>query len=249
MKIPSNMEIQGDVVRMRTTSPVEVPPPKHKRGKVTIFSRKSRRRLLEFLARTTKTTRPRVFMTLTYPSNMNDAKIGKTHLRAFLERVRRKFPKAAGIWRIEYQKRGAVHFHFIFFNMPFWKASEIRTAWSEIIGEKSPRIHITTCRSRKQTTYYMSKYVAKLGGKAAVSLSIVPYLHVGRHWGYFNKPDIPMAELIFHEFFGDLKAFWDFRRGIDKYYPKRKKSYAGGAMLFVRNAERWEKYWNFLHVT
>jgi len=180
---------------------------------------------------------------------MNDGKTGKQHLRAFLERVRRKFPKASGIWRIEYQKRGAVHFHFIFFNLPFWKADEIRTAWSEIIEEGNPRIHITTCRSRRQTTYYMSKYVAKVASKASVSLSNVPYLHVGRHWGYFNKAGIPMATLIIYEVLGDLKAFWDLRRAIDRYYPKRKKSYAGGAMLFVKNAEEWEKYWNLLCTT
>ncbi len=204
---------------------------------------------MEFLARTRETPRPRVFMTLTYPSNMTDGERGKHHLRAFLERIRRKFPTASGIWRIEYQERGAVHFHLLFFSLPFWKADEIRVAWGEIIGEENPRIKIEICRSRRKTTYYMSKYVAKLSERASVSLSNVPYSHVGRHWGYFNKPDIPMAELIIYEVLGDVKAFWDLRRAIDRYYPKRKKSYAGGAMLFVQNAEKWENYWNLLCVT
>jgi len=249
MITPETVEIQGDVLRLKTSSSFERTRKKPLRGKVTRFSRKSRRRLLEVLARTAKATKPRVFLTLTYPSNMNDANVGKHHLRAFLERVRRRFPKCAGIWRIEYQKRGAVHFHFIFFNMPFWKASEIRIAWSEIIGEKNPRIHITTCRSRRKSTYYMSKYVAKCANEVSVSLSNVPYLHVGKHWGYFNKPDIPMAELVIYAVSGNLKAFWDLRRAIDRYYPKRKKSYAGGAMLFVQNAGDWEKYWNLLCTT
>lgn len=177
---------------------------------------------------------------------MNDAKIGKAHLRAFLERVRRRYPKASGIWRIEYQERGAVHFHILFFSLPYWKIESIRKAWSEIIGEENPRITIETIRSRRGSTYYVSKYVAKVSDNALVSLSNMPYSHDGRHWGYFNKPEIPMKELIIFEVLGDLKAFWDLRRAIDRYYPKRKTSYAGGCMLFTQNAGQWEKYWTFL---
>lgn len=177
---------------------------------------------------------------------MNDARTGKAHLRAFLERVRRKFPNSSAIWRIEYQERGAVHFHILFFSLPFWKADDIRKVWGEIIGEENPRIKIETIRTRRGTTYYVSKYVAKVGNDALVSLSSLPYSHEGRHWGYFNKPQIPMQELHLFEVLGDFKAFWDLRRAIDRFYPKRRKSYAGGAMLFSQNAEQWQRYWTFL---
>ncbi len=246
MIVPQTVEFQGDVIRLKTKN---TDPPiyaKGIRGKITIFSRKSRRRLLEFFARTAQTSKPRVFLTLTYPSNMNDARTGKAHLRAFLERVRRRYPKASAIWRIEYQERGAVHFHLLFFSLPFWKIESIRAVWSEIIGEENPRIAIETIRSRRGSTYYVSKYVAKVGDDAFVSLSNMPYSHEGRHWGYFNKPEIPMQELRIFEVLGDLKAFWDFRRAIDRFYPKRKTSYAGGCMLFSQNAGQWEKYWAFL---
>ena len=246
MITPETVELQGDVIRLRTSSTFERERKKHVRGKVTIFSRKSRRRLLEVFARIGDTKMPRVFLTLTYPSNMNDAKTGKEHLRAFLERVRRKFPRASAVWRIEYQERGAVHFHLLFFNLPFWKADNIRQAWGECIGEENPRIEIKTCRSRRNSTYYVSKYVAKVASEAGVSLSNVPYLHAGRHWGYFNKPEIPMADLIIFDVLEDKKAFWDLRRAIDRYYPKRKKSYAGGAMLFTQNVETWQRYWELL---
>ncbi len=246
MIIPDTVEVQGDVIRLRTVS--TDPPMRQKsiRGKVTEFSRKSRRRLLEFFARTAPTNTPRVFLTLTYPSNMSDAETGKAHLRAFLERVRRRYPRASAIWRIEYQERGAVHFHLLFFNLPFWKIESIRAAWSEIIGEQNPRIGIETIRSKRGSTFYVSKYVAKLPDAALVSLSNLPYSHAGHHWGYFNKPEIPMQELRIFEVLGDLKAFWDLRRAIDRYYPKRMKSYRGGAMLFSQNAGQWGKYWSFL---
>lgn len=238
--------MQGDVIRLKTTNTTPPYTPKSVRGKITAFSRKSRKRLLEFFARTAQTKLPRVFLTLTYPSNMNDAKTGKMHLRAFLERVRRKFPNSSAIWRIEYQERGAVHFHILFFSLPFWKVESIRKAWSEIIGEENPRIQIETIRSKRGSTFYVSKYVAKVTDDALVSLSNLPYSHAGRHWGYFNKPQIPMQELHLFEVLGDFKAFWDLRRAIDRFYPKRKKSYAGGAMLFSQNAEQWQRYWTFL---
>lgn len=247
MATPVSVEFQGDVIRLRTRGESIVRRVPWRRGKVKNFSKKSRRRLLELLARTGNEKLPRVFLTLTYPSNMTDSEKGKQHLRSFLERVRRRYPRASAIWRIEYQKRGAVHFHLLFFNLPFWKADNIRQVWSEIIGEQNPRIRIETCRSRKKTTFYMSKYLAKVASEASVSLSNGPYLHAGRHWGSFNKAHMPMAALHLFEVFGSLKAFWDLRRAIDRYYPKRKKSYAGGAMLFSQNAEEWEKYWKFLY--
>jgi len=246
MAIPHTVEFQGDIVRQRTLGAVMRGQQKTRRGKVTAFSKKSRRRLLEYLARTEKDTSTKVFLTLTYPSNMTDSMRGKAHLRAFLERVRRRWPQAACIWRIEYQERGAVHFHLLFFGLPYWKADNIRQVWGEIIGERNPWIHIATCRSRKKTIFYVSKYIAKTPSTAEVSLSNLPYLHEGRHWGVFNRAGVPMAVLKVFEVLGDLKAFWDLRRAIDRYYPKRKKSYAGGAMLFSQNAAEWERYWKFL---
>ena len=246
MILPDKVEVQGDVVRLQTTSTTPKYSPKSIRGKVTVFSRKSRRRLLEFFARTAHTNTPRVFLTLTYPSNMNDAATGKAHLRAFLERVRRRYPKASAIWRIEYQKRGAVHFHLVFFNLPYWKADTIRLVWGEIIGEDNPRIKIETIRTKRGTTYYVSKYIAKVGNAALVSLSFLPYSHAGNHWGYFNKSEIPMAELEVFEVLGDLKAFWDFRRAIARFYPKGKSKYTGGCLLLSEYASRWREYWSFL---
>lgn len=249
MAIPDTIEVQGDVVRLKTTSDAHHGSKQTIRGKVTTFSRKSRRRLLEFFARTEQTDSPRVFLTLTYPSNMTSAKIGKQHLRAFFERVRRRYPKASAVWRIEYQKRGAVHFHLLFFSLPYWKADDIRSVWSEIIGEENPRIQIETIRSKRRSTWYVSKYIAKVSPDAFVSLSNLPYSHEGNHWGYFNRPEIPMAELKIYDALADIGAFWNLRRAIDRYYPKRKRSFAGGAMLFTSNAEQWENYWILLSST
>lgn len=245
---PSTVEFQGDVLKLTTQSTFPRRETKHIRGKVSVFSRKSRKRLLEKLARTKDTKMPRIFLTLTYQSNMTDPQKGKHHLRAFLERVRRLFPKASAFWRLEFQKRGAVHFHFIFFNLPYWKADDIRKVWSEIIDEDNPRIEIETCRSKRKSTYYVSKYMAKPSRDALVSLSNAPYPHVGRHWGVFNKDEIPMAELVLYEFFGDSKSFWDLKRAITKIIPKLKGKYGGGVLLFCNDVDMWRKYWDVLYL-
>lgn len=247
---PSYVETQGDVLKLGTTSDSRlVSKVEHKRGKVTEFSRKSRKRLLDLFARTGDTERPRIFMTLTYPSNEQNSMKAKEDLRAFFMRIRRKFPNASGVWRIEYQERGAIHFHFIFFNLPFWQADDIRRVWGEIIEENNPRIHIDTCRSRRKTTYYVSKYIAKVPDDASVSLSNMPYPHEGRWWGVFNRDAIPMAILRIIEVMEEKKAFWDLKRAIVKLNPTLRRRYGGGIMLFTQNTDEWERYFKMLCVT
>ena len=243
MITPETVEIQGDVLRLTATFADTPYSPKSIRGKITAFSRKSRLRLLEFLARTGDSKLPRVFLTLTYPSNMTDTESGKRHLQTFLKRIKRRYPQSSAIWRMEFQKRGAVHFHLLFFNLPYWKADKIRIAWGECIGEENPRIEIKTCRSRRESTYYVAKYLAKCEPEANVSLSNSPYLTVGRQWGYFNHDAIPMAELVIFTVLDKIKAFWDLKRAMNRYNPKYRKSGVGGSMIFVQDAAQWEKYW------
>lgn len=249
MITPSTVELQGDVLRLTVTYADTPYSPKSRRGKITSFSRKSRLRLLEFLARTGDSKLPRVFLTLTYPSNMTDTVLGKRHLQTFLKRVKRKYPQASAIWRMEFQKRGAVHFHLLFFRLPYWEAQDIRRSWGECIGEPNPRIQIKTCRSRRESTYYVAKYMAKVASAASVSLSNLPYLTAGRQWGYFNHDAIPMAEQVIFEVLANIGAFWDLKRAMRRYNPKYRKSGGGGSMIFVQDAIQWERYWEMLAST
>jgi hypothetical protein len=56
-----------------------------------------------------------IFGTLTYPAEFPlDEETFKRHLKIFSQRFLRAFPHAAFHWKLEFQNRGAAHFHPIF---------------------------------------------------------------------------------------------------------------------------------------
>ena len=172
------------------------------RSRIRSFSAKSRVRLMRFMARLKMSGVRATFMTLTfrgYPSNA----MAKKALHAFLQRVVRKFPEASAVWRVEYQKRGSLHFHLLWFNMPYWDWKEVLAAWKSCSGQPVARIDIQLIRSRKGVMYYVSKYIAKVDkGHRKTFFISPPYLHggrkwrKGRFWGYHNKKLLPLGEVI-----------------------------------------------------
>ena len=97
-----------------------------KRGVIRRFSEASRRRLLRALSRTLRGQLP-VFVTLTYPDGFpGDPRRWKADLKAWLKRVHRQFPKAAGFWKLELKPRQsgsnqgevAPHFHVLLWGLP-----------------------------------------------------------------------------------------------------------------------------------
>ena len=55
----------------------------------------------------------RTFITLTYKENMQDIKQSRKDLDIFFKRLRRKYKDLKYIWVMEYQFRGAIHFHLL----------------------------------------------------------------------------------------------------------------------------------------
>ena len=55
----------------------------------------------------------RTFITLTYAENMQDIKQSRKDLDTFFKRLKRKYEDLKYIWVMEYQKRGAIHFHIL----------------------------------------------------------------------------------------------------------------------------------------
>lgn len=84
-----------------------------------------------------------MFVTLTYPDNFpGDPNAWKLHLKAWLKRLKREHPKAAGFWKLELKARQsgesagqiAPHFHLLLWGIPFsWDgdehAQEVQMAW------------------------------------------------------------------------------------------------------------------------
>lgn len=201
-----SIEAQGTVLVARDNRRLTVL--KHraaaKRGTVRAFSNASRRRLIEAMARLDVTHTRTVFLTLTF-SAIPAPSEAKRAFKAFIMRLRRKFPGASAFWRMEYQKRGSIHFHLLCFNMPYWSQKQIQYAWECCTGEDQSRVWVKLLvGGKKQAMAYVSKYIAK-NSPVSTSLDNAAYQHAegepseedpGRFWGYINKKMLPFAKLV-----------------------------------------------------
>jgi hypothetical protein len=97
------------------------------RGEITEFSAASRRRMLELMAKIDQKAVP-LFVTLTYPDNFPLYRAEyKPHLERFCDRLQRRWPKAAIIWKLEFQVRKsgqnkgniAPHYHLFVYGVPW----------------------------------------------------------------------------------------------------------------------------------
>lgn len=103
-----------------------------KRGAIYEFSKESRLRLMKHLARANRI--PDWFVSLTYPREYPELSEAKEHARRFLYYVIRYHKRANArcyvVWRVEWQRRGAPHFHLLVWSD--WKhpVSEARLIWN-----------------------------------------------------------------------------------------------------------------------
>jgi len=194
-------EAQGSLLHLKVRGHKSAPPPhNHKRGIIRVFSRASRRRLMRFMARL-KTRKIRAtFLTLTftgYPSNEE----AKNALKRFTMRLRRAFSSCSGIWRLEFQERGSIHFHLLLFNLPFWKQALVQEIWTVCTREERSIVHIKLVHGARSVMSYISKYIAKPDERSEItSLDDGSYQHAsagglaGRFWGWINKELLPLGQ-------------------------------------------------------
>jgi hypothetical protein len=201
-----SIEAQGTVLVARDNRRLTVL--KHraaaKRGTVRFFSKASRRRLIEMMARLDVAHTRTTFLTLTF-SSIPSPQEAKRAFKAFTMRMRRKFPKMSAFWRMEHQERGSIHFHLICFGMPYWSQQQIQYAWECCTGEEMSIAHVKLLRGgKRQAMFYVAKYIAK-NAVIPTSLDTATYSHgqenaseedPGRFWGYLNKKCLPFAKLM-----------------------------------------------------
>lgn len=119
-------------------------------------------------------------ITLTYPKTWPASpSVWKGHLRAFYERLRRTryFEEHSSIWVLEFQKRGAPHFHLL---MSGWVSKAwVSTSWAEITGgDSSACSRCEQIRNIEAGGKYIGKYLSKSLEDGGASLE-----GVGRWWG------------------------------------------------------------------
>jgi len=173
-------------------------PPPTTRGAVTEFSKASRKRLA-FVASNT-TVQLRTMVTLTYPADFpSDGTTVKDHLRQFLTWLQKETGGCEYLWFLEFQKRGAPHFHILTdwplpttrSNKVLWYA-KIAQAWYEIVGSgdynhRMAGTRTETLRSKDGGRHYAVKYAQKMRQKHVPE----EYQNVGRFWGHTRavKPE------------------------------------------------------------
>lgn len=165
-----------------------------KRGKVLGFSAKSQMNLRRHLAR----IEDRVFassmlMCLTYPAEFPEpesSSVYKRHLDTFAKALSRK--GWSGFWVLEFQKRGAPHFHLVVF-APGENISDVRKwvsrRWFEIVGSGDSKhlqagTNVEYPRNAQKARGYVAKYCSK-------GTQTQDETWVGRYWGEFNRAGIP----------------------------------------------------------
>lgn len=156
------------------------------RSSVTQFTNASKRRLM-FTARNFPGLE--IMLTLTYPSEFPlNGRTVKDHWKRFRQWMVRNGANT-GLWVLEFQKRGAPHFHI--FIRHALDRNEVSSAWYRIVGSKDPKhlvagTRIETFRHPPALGSYVMKYASKMEQK-----DVPPeFENVGRFWGVWGKPDI-----------------------------------------------------------
>jgi hypothetical protein len=172
-----------------------------KRGDITEFSARSRQRLRCKIASICRKELP-YFLTLTYPAEwIWDADLWKRHLKIFSQRFIRRFPTAGFVWKLEFQRRGAPHFHPFVWGIPEtegWREiiDFVSEAWFEVVGSGDQKHFIAGTRVEKlRSATAAIRYVS---GYASKSDQTLVGKKVGRYWGVVAKENIPwgLAETI-----------------------------------------------------
>lgn len=155
-------------------------PPTGKRGKIVGWSGRSRARA-RWKSRGLRSMTH--FVTLTYPGQFSsDGQEVKSHLNHFLVSVRRRYPGVRYFWVLEFQARGAPHFHILLDrDLPVvWLSAR----WYTVVGSWDERhlaagTGIEPIRDRAKCAAYVGSYATKYQQKEVPE----QYNDVGRFWG------------------------------------------------------------------
>lgn len=163
---------------------------KPKRGEIMEFSEASRKRLA-FVAANTG-VEFKMLVTLTYPGEFPiDGKASKLHLRQFLDWCNLLWDGLEYLWFMEFQKRGAPHYHILLDKLPDdasstmsglqWRVSH---TWYGIVKSGDPKhllagTRTEVLRNPEGGKRYAVKYAVKMRQKAVPK----EFRNVGRFWG------------------------------------------------------------------
>jgi hypothetical protein len=196
--------ISGDLLLVYNTGRgrPELQTTRKKRGEITTFSHGTSNRMARYLRETEADYR--YMHTLTYPSVYpTDGREVKYHLRRYCQELMRiskrngKNPRSSIFWFIEFQNRGAPHFHIL--TTDFYSFKRCAMLWYAIVGSNDLK-HLkagtrveTIKKGKKGMITYARKYARKQEQKE------VPenYQNVGRFYGVYGWKKCVAADTTF----------------------------------------------------
>lgn len=214
-----------------------------KRGEIRDFSSASRRRLMRLMAQVDRTQcrRRPLFITLTYPAKFpTEARVYKAHLRSFLARFNRRYPHVPIIWRLEFQKRGAPHYHLMVFTPWFIDWRWVAGAWYDATGRADYLTLVAGTETRAVRSWggvmhYAAKYMSKSG-------ALPDGQRPGRLWGVHCRKDLPVRlQVIYLDWshFAQIQQWlWDWHAGngrevLHRYRTKGASAYMPEDMAYT----------------
>lgn len=179
------------VLRNPSADGKTIPP--GERGDIVEFSAQSRKRLMQLFASIDESAvrSTSVFLTLTYHLDWPSTPDGcRQQLQAFLKAFQRKFPQTAQIWRLEFQQRGAPHYHILAVGLPFVDKDWITSTWGRIAHGTSiyhglMATNVVQIDNWYHACAYVSKEVAKVRQQSWGE-------KVGRYWGVEGRKYLPI---------------------------------------------------------
>jgi len=164
-----------------------------------------------------------VFLTFTYAQNQGDLAVAWSDWHEFMRRFNARFGRTHALTVMEFQKRGAVHFHCIFFNLPPSVESNERRLRTIAKLWGHGFVDIERVRSAKNVGAYVCKYLNKsasdvrLKGKKFYSTTrnlIKPTVYIG------DYADAKMKRILEGSSQVELLAVSEYLYGGDlvKYY-------------------------------
>jgi hypothetical protein len=186
------------------------------RSSISELSDASRRRLVERARNTPNITS---LLTFTYPGEQyaslgNPFMTSGEHVKYQFTKLRKALVRRglAGFWFLEFQARGAPHFHvFCVGTLDLDALDSLRALWRKIVGSSCP--HHCLTRTSKQSYSYAGidyqvlrrpdaagAYAAKYSSKDVQKVVPDHYKGVGRFWGFFGElPDKEVIRLSYRE--------------------------------------------------
>ncbi len=160
---------------------------------------------------------------LTYPNEFpNDGLLVKEHFHKLRQRLNYRGYKF--IWVLEFQRRGAPHFHMLL--NKYIKEEDLAKMWFDIVGSGDVKhlrrgVHVEVIRSKDKMASYFVTYITKQDQKQVPE----EYKNVGRFWGSSQN----ILTCTVKKFYGNMEDIRELKkqlRPMRRWFDGKKRSWS-----------------------